>query len=212
MKSILKMKKVQTLSRTLLFALLMSVAFVGCSKDDNGSSEVAKDDNQPNEEHSFDITLVNTIDESETITFSRTVPTEEGNALYRDRTISGERDHSITMLIGELDEPGSVFGILDLQDNKRPFPTLRTAIEQEGCMITIRPEGTDDYYTSVSGTVNFSNLKYVFILSSGAACFTLEFEGLFAKNSIIGDGEATFHGTGTIVISPEKDMGVYKEL
>lgn len=45
MKNILKMKNVPALSRTLLFALLVSVAFAGCSKDnDESGGEVGASD------------------------------------------------------------------------------------------------------------------------------------------------------------------------
>jgi len=203
------MKMLQSLPKKIMLMLLVFVVFTACSKSEKDPIE---SDNDPSiAEHTFDITLVNKSDGSETVEYKGAVPTDKGNAIYKDLTISGNRDHSVTMLLGKRGEPGNIFGIINLDDNNQPIPKLRTAVEQDGSVLMITPEGKDDYYNSVSGTVKFSDLKYALpISSSGAACFTLKFSGDFEKNSGRGTGTHIYQGTGTIVVSPEKKMGTYK--
>lgn len=196
------------LTKSVLFTLFIAVASSGCGKSDPVNSVEEEDSGA---EHTYNITLVNKADPSETIKYTGSEPIDKGNAIYKNLVISGERDHSIYLLLGEIDGSGSIYGDIALDDDKEALPRLRNVLEKEGSLLTIRPKGSDDHYTSLSGTITLSDLKYALALStSGAASFTLKFKGDFEKNNGIGEGTHLYEGTGTILISPNKKMGTYK--
>jgi len=203
------MKTSQILSKSLLITLfLIGATLTSCMKSEI-ESDRQEDEKIFGTTHNFDITLVNNATNSETIKFSGTVPIDDGNALYRNKSVSGISDHSITLILGKLDEAGSVFGILNLKEDKQPITELKDVVGQKGGLITIRPKGTEDYFTSTSGTLKVSDLMYALpTLSSGAASFKLEFDGVFEKNN---KEDQTYKGSGTITIIPEKAMGSYKK-
>lgn len=205
------MKKIHSLSKALLFILLTGVTMASCSKNEKSPGADEADEILTGANHTFDITLVNKVDAVDVVEYAGEVPTDKGRAIYRNRTISGETDHSITMLLGELEEVGSIYGNFDLDADDQPYTALGPYHLQNGGTLTIRPEGTTDMYISTSGTTTFSGLKYALPTSVvGAACYTLNFEGDFEKYT---DGKKTddiFRGEGTFVISPQDDMGTYK--
>ncbi|MEC3881302.1 hypothetical protein [Parapedobacter sp. 10938] len=205
------MTNIQALSKKILFVLLIGAAFTGCSKDDKGPDNKEEEETTAGADHTFDVTLVNKADAANTIEYKGAAPNDEARAIYRNRTISGETEHSITMLFGKLEEAGSIYGNFDLDDDDQPFTELGPYHLADGGVLEIRPEGTADLYTSVSGTLTFSDLKYALPTASvGAAAYTLKFEGDFAKYTSGTKSDETYHASGTFVISPEDDMGTYK--
>lgn len=206
-ENLLKMKKIQLLSQTWLLALLIGVIAIGCSTDSDTPEE---EEDKGTTEHTIDITLVNKADDSDKIEYKDALPSSEGNAAYKNRTT----DHSITMILGDYEEVGSIYGHFDMEDEDQPYTKLMDRSGKNAALLEIRPKGTADHYISLSGTVKFSNLKYALVLpTNGGACFTLEFEGEFRKyvgGMMEGISDDTYEGTGTIVVSPLKDMGTYK--
>lgn len=195
--------------RTLLLGLTFLV--VACGSD-QGELPPGEDGSGIGADHSFNVTLISRDDASDKVEYSGTVPTDHGNAIYSHRPESEETIHHITMLLGELDETGSIFGIVQLDDDRQPIPKIKGALEQDGTLLVIRPEGTDDLYVAVSGTIKVSELKYALIApSGGAASFILEFEGIFQKNETeIKEGAMGYKGSGKIIINPEGGFGAYK--
>src|SRR5690606_4173632 len=205
------MNNIQALSKKILFMLLIGAAFTSCSKSDKGSGAEEEGETTAGADHTFDVTLVNKADASNAIEYKGAVPNDEARAIYRNRTISGETEHSITMVFGKLEKAGSIYGNFDLDDDDQPFTELGAYHLADGGTLEIRPEGTADLYTSVSGTLTFSGLKYARPTAAiGAACYTLKFEGDFEKYTSGAKSDGTYHGSGTFVISPEDDMGTYK--
>src|SRR5690606_1017239 len=153
------MTNIQALSKKILFVLLIGAAFTGCSKSDNGQGNEEEGETTAGADHTFDVTLVNKADASNTIEYKGAAPNDEARAIYRNRTISGETEHSITMLFGKLEEAGSIYGNFELDDDGQPFTELGPYHLADGGVLEIRPEGTGDLYTSVSGTLTFSDLK-----------------------------------------------------
>lgn len=207
MKKLFKMKKIQSIFKTLLFALLIGVIPIGCSTDSDTPEE---EEDKDAAEHTIDITLVNKADASDKIEYKDALPLEEGNAMYKNRTT----DHSITMILGDHEEVGSIYGHFEMETEDQPFTKLMDRSGKDAALLEIRPIGTDDHYISLSGTVKFSDLKYALVVpTSGGACFTLKFEGEFRKyvgGMMDGLSDDIYEGTGTIVVSPLKDMGTYK--
>lgn len=205
--------------KTLIFMLLISTAFTSCNNkkkdaiDDDKKEKVAdnKKEKVANADHTFNITLVKG---SETVEYSGAVPNNEGGAIYSDQKSltdeQGGRDRTIMMFIGKKYNRGAagIFGILRVDENWKPFTNIKQG-SINASNISIRPKEKGDHYTAISGTMTFSNLKFALpIPQNGAACFTLDFEGDFQKNT---NNEGIFHGSGTIVLSPNREMGVYKE-
>lgn len=202
------MKTIQSISKIFLFTLLASAVLAACSK--NSSKSVDEEDNASGE-HTYNVTFVNKADATNKVEYKGGLPLDEARAIYRYRTISDETEHSITMLFGELEEVGSIYGNFDLNDDKQPYTQLGGYSLQEGGTLTIRPSGTTDMYISTSGTLTFSDLKYALPTSAvGAAAYTLKFEGDFDKYTDGDKTDETYQGSGTFVISPQDDMGAYK--
>lgn len=203
------MKKIQSLSNTLLSALLIGVLLVGCSTDSNAPEEEEKEEKGASE-HTIDITIVNKTDASDKIEYKDALPSDKGNAMYKN----GATGHSITMILGEHEEAGSIYGYFEMENEAQPFTKLMDRSGKDAALLEIRPAGTDDHYISLSGTVKFSDLKYALVLpTNGGARFTLEFEGEFRKyvgGTMDGISDDIYEGTGTIVVDPLKDMGTYK--
>lgn len=209
---------IQPIVKSILFMLLISAAFTSCNnkKDASGDDEKEKVANDKKEmvadaDHTFNITLVKG---SETIEYSEAVPNNEGGALYNDqKSLSDEqggRDRTVMMFIGKKYNRGAagVFGIIRVDENLKPFTNIKRG-DKSASTLSIRPKENGDEFVGISGTLTFSNLKFVLpIPNSGAACFTLSFEGDFQKNN---NKEDIFQGSGTIVLSPKRDMGVYKK-
>lgn len=209
---------IQPIRKTLLFMLLISVAFSSCknkkdTSEDNKKEKVADDKKKKiaDADHSLDITLVKG---SETIEFSENIPNAEGNALYNDQKMptgkEGDRKRSIMMSLGkDANRDGAgIFGIFIVNEDFKPITDIKGA-EKYPSSLTIRPKTDGDWYGAVSGTLTFSDLKFVLPTPNmGGTCFTLNFEGDFQKN---GKKEDIYHGSGTIVLSPKRAMGVYKE-
>jgi len=205
------MRTIQSLPKTILLVLLIGVAFTSCSKSDNGKGNEEEPETAAGADHSFDVTLVNKADAADAVEYKGALPSDEARAIYRNRTISGETEHSITMVFGKLEEVGSIYGNFDLDDDDQPFTELGAYHLVDGGTLEIRPEGTVDLYTSVSGTLTFSGLQYALPTASvGAAAYTLKFEGDFEKRTSGTKSDDTYHGSGTFVISPQDDMGTYK--
>lgn len=205
------MKKIRSLSKALLITLLTGVTIASCGKNEKIPGEDEGNYILIRANHTFDVTLVNKVDAADVVEYAGEAPNDEAAAIYRNRTISGETEHSITMLFGELDEVGSIYGNFDLDTDDQPFTALGPYHLENGGTLTIRPKGTTDVYISTSGTMTFSGLKYALPTSAvGAACYTLKFEGDFEKYTDGRKTENTFRGSGTFVISPEDDMGTYK--
>lgn len=217
----LKTKKMKhPIGKTLLFLLLISVVFTSCNnkKDapsDDKKEKVTKADDKKEKvadaDHSFDITLVK---ESETVEFSETIPNNEGNALYNDQKMptgkEGDRRRSIMMSIGkDANRDGAgIFGIFIVNEDFKPVTDIKDA-EKYASSLIIRPKKDDDWFSAVSGTLTFSDLKFVLPTPNlGGACFKLSFEGEFQKNA---NKDDIYHGSGTIVLSPKRAMGVYKK-
>jgi len=195
--------------RIVLLCLTFLVAACGSDKDELPGDDLG---GGTGEDHSFDITLVSREDPEDKIEYSGAVPTDHGNAIYAHRPGSEESIHHITMLLGEMDETGSIFGIVQLDDDRQPYPNFKESHQEEGTLMVIRPKGTDDQYVSISGSLKFSELKYALVATTaGAASFVLEFEGIFQKNGTeIEEGARGYRGSGEIVINPEKGFGSYK--
>ncbi|AFL81568.1 hypothetical protein Aeqsu_2105 [Aequorivita sublithincola DSM 14238] len=212
------LKMIKQTGKILLILLLINVAFTSCNNKKNESTDAEKEkvvadkkEKTTDATHSFDITLVKG---SETIEFSETVPSKEGGAIYNDQKSltdeQGGRNRTIMMFIGKKYNRGKagIFGIIRVDENLKPFTNVKRG-DKSASTLSIRPKDQGDEYNGISGTMTFSDLKYVLPMPmSGAACFTLNFEGEFQKN---GNKEDIYHGSGTIVISPEKAMGVYKK-
>src|SRR5690606_32126341 len=193
--------------------LLLSLTFLGAAcGSDNGDLPGEDLGGGIGEDHSFEITLVSRDNPDDTIDYSGTVPSDHGNAIYANRPAGEESIHHITMLLGEMEESGSIFAIVQLDDDRQPFPKFMESEGQQGTLMAIRPKGTNDQYVAVSGTLKFSELKYALVASTGgAASFILEFEGIFQKNGTeIGEGAMGYRGSGKITINPEKGFGTYK--
>lgn len=205
------MKNIQSLPKTILLALLMGIAFTSCSKDGKGPDNEEEEETTAGADHTFDVTLVNKADAADAIEYKGAAPNDEARAIYRNRTVSGETEHSITMVFGKLEEAGSIYGNFDLDDDDQPFTELGPYHLADGGVLEIRPKGTADLYISVSGTLTFSDLKYARPTAAvGAAAYTLKFEGDFEKRTNGDWTDDSYHGSGTFVISPEDDMGTYK--
>jgi len=208
------MKMIQPIQKKLLFMLLISAVFISCNNknkaSDNDTIKKVADETKEkvaDADHTFDITLVKG---SETIEYSETIPSNEGGALYSDqkapRGEQGDRERTILMIIGEDYNNGEagIFGNFRVDENWKPITAIKHAAKNAS-FLSIRPNADG----AISGTLKFSNLKFVLYTSqNGAACFELDFEGDFQKNNKKGD---IFQGSGTIVLSPKRDMGVYKK-
>lgn len=194
-----------------LLAFFAVMAISGCSNENS----IEKEEEETTEGvHTFEVTLVNKEDASDKITFSGEMPMDQGGAVYTDKTIGSERIHEIMLNIGKTDKPNSIFGLLNLDDNKQPIPEFIKAEDGAGgASLTIRPKDTEDYYQSVSGSITVKDLKYATVMpSKGSAAFTLDFEGEFIKNAmVVRDAEATYEATGTLTIAENKEMGTYKK-
>ncbi|HWK99926.1 MAG TPA: hypothetical protein VNQ55_08265 [Parapedobacter sp.] len=205
------MTNIQALPKKILVVLLISAVFTGCGKSDKGADDKEGGETTVGADHTFDVNLVNKADAADAIEYKGAAPNDEARAIYRNRTVSGETEHSITMLFGKLEEAGSIYGNFDLDDDDQPFTELGPYHLADGGVLEIRPEGTADLYTSVSGTLTFSDLKYARPTTAvGAAAYTLKFEGDFDKYTSGTKSDETYHASGTFVISPEDDMGTYK--
>lgn len=190
--------------------LFMGLALMSCSKN----SEKEKEEETPAGVHTFEITLTNIDDASDKVVFSGEMPLDQGGAVYTDKTVGSERIHQIMLNIGKTDKPNSIFGLLNLDDNKQPIPEFIKAEDGAGgANLTVRPKDTEDYYQSVSGSITVKDLRYAMVMASnGAAAFTLDFEGEFIKNArVVRDAEATYKASGTIKIAENKEMGAYKK-
>jgi len=212
------MKMIQPIRKKLLFLLLISAAFISCNNKteasiDDTKKKVADDTNEKvtDADHTFDIRLVKG---SETIEYSETIPSNEGGALYGDQKSptgeQGARERTILMVVGEDYNNGEagIFGNFRIDENWKPITAIKHAAKNAS-FLSIRPNADGDNYDAISGTLNFSNLKFVlYTLQNGAACFELDFDGDFQKNN---SKEDIYSGSGTIVLSPKRDMGVYKE-
>lgn len=211
------LKIIQPVVKTLLFMLLISATFISCNtkkdaSDDNEKEKVAdnKKEKAFDADHTFDIRLVK---DSEIIEFSGSVPSDEGGAIYNDqKSVSnekGDRDRTIMMFIGKKYNRGAagVFGIFRIDENWKPITHIQHAVKNAS-NLSIRPEENGNTYSAISGTLTFSNLKFVLPMpNNGAASFSLEFEGDFQKDTT---KEDIFQGSGTIVLSPKRQMGIYK--
>lgn len=211
-------KMTQPVVKTLLLILLVSAVFTSCNDNKEASGDDRKgkvaDDKKEKEadaDHTFNITLVKG---SETIEYLGAVPNNEGGAIYNNqKSLSdeqGDRNRTIMMFIGKKYNRGAagVFGIFRVDENWKPITNIKRG-EKNASNLSIRPKEKGDEFTAISGTLNFSNLKFVLPMpNNGAAAFTLDFEGDFQKNTNKGD---IFHGSGTIVLSPNRKMGVYKD-
>jgi len=198
--------------------LLISAAFISCNNkneaSDNDTKKKVADDTKEkvtDADHTFDIRLVKG---SEIIEYSEIIPSKEGGALYSDQKSptgeQGDRERTILMIIGEDYNNGEagVFGNFRVDENWKPITAIKHAAKNAS-FLSIRPKADGDNYGAVSGTLNFSNLKFVLYTSqNGAACFELDFEGEFQKNNNKGD---IYQGSGTIILSPKRAMGVYKK-
>lgn len=194
-----------------LGVLFIGLVLMSCSKSDKNSE---KEEETSTGIHTFEVTLVNTDDASDKITFSGEMPMDQGGAVYTDKTIGSERIHEIMLNIGKTDKPNSIFGLLNLDDNKQPISEFIKAEDGAGgASLTIRPKDTEDYYQSVSGLITVKDLRYAMVMSSnGVAAFTLDFEGEFIKNArVVRDAEVTYKATGTLTIAENKEMGTYKK-
>lgn len=212
------LKITQPILKTLLITLLISVVFTSCDNkkkapDDDKKEKVANDkiDNIEDADHTIDLKLVKG---SETIEYSDAVSINGGGALYNDqKSFDSEqenRDRKIMMFIGKKYTRGKagIFGIIRVDENWKPFTNIKGG-DKRASTLSIRPKENGDEFVGVSGTMTFSDLKFALTMpTSGATSFTLDFEGDFQKN---GNKEDVYRGSGTIVISPEKAMGVYKE-
>ncbi|WP_026451684.1 hypothetical protein [Aequorivita capsosiphonis] len=211
--------------KTLLFMVLIG-AVTSCNNKKDASAddkkekvtddkkEKAADDKKKkvaDADHTFDITLVK---DSETIEFSENILNKEGNALYNNQQMptgkKGDRRRSIMMTIGKDYNRGEagVFGLFVVNEDFKPLSDINGS-EKQVSSLTIRPEKDGDWYSAVSGTLTFSDLKFVLPTPNlGGACFKLSFEGDFKKND---NKKDIYQGSGTIVLSPKRAMGVYKE-
>lgn len=201
------------LKNTVCFlAFFVVMAINGCSND-NDIKNIEKEEDVPENVHTFEITLINNEDASDKVTFSGEMPLDKGGAVYTDKTVGSERIHEIMLNIGKTDKPNSIFGILNLDDNKQPIPEIIKVEEGGGANLIIHPKDTEDYYNSVSGSITVKDLKYALVMpNNGAAAFTLNFEGAFIKNAMVAvDAENTYKATGTITIAENKEMGTYKQ-
>ncbi|MGO1585897.1 MAG: hypothetical protein ACTHXJ_07985 [Mesonia sp.] len=209
---------IQPIKKILLSMLLFSIVFTSCNDKKNASVNDTKEESTNDkkekvgdEDHSFDITLTKG---SETIEFSDAVASSEGGAIYNDQKSfsgeKGERDRTIMMFVGKKYNRGNagIFSIIRVDENWKPFTNIKRG-DKSASTLSIRPKENGDEFNGVSGTLTFSNLKFVLpVPITGAACFTLDFEGDFQKNA---KKENVYQGSGTIVISPEREMGVYKK-
>lgn len=197
-----------------LLAFFAIVAISGCSKGNDNKHTEKEEALELEGMHTFEITLINTEDASDKVTFSGKMPINKGGAAYTDKTIGSERIHEIMLNIGTMDKPNSIFGRLNLDDNKQPIPEI-TKLEEGGggANLIIHPKDTDDYYNSVSGSIKVNNLKYAMVMpTKGSASFTIEFTGKFIKNAMVTiNAESTYEATGKITIAENKEMGSYKE-
>lgn len=198
--------------------LLISVAFTSCNNKKNESADAEKEnvvdaekEKVADEEHTFDIILVKG---PETIKFSEAVPSDEGGAIYADQQMptgkEGDRNRTIMMSIGKKYNRGAagIFGIFRVDEKWKPITDMKKG-EKNASSLWIRPKDKGDEYGAVSGTLFFSDLKFVLPMPKhGAACFKLNFEGDFQKN---GNKTDIYHGSGTIVLSPKRAMGIYKK-
>lgn len=201
------MRKLKVKSKIILIFILVG-GIMACSKNNKPETEDAQ-----TEKHTFSLTLENKDDDSEKIEFSgEGIVGEGGGAIYRKREIGDEKIHDVDYIIGEVDKPNSIYGVLKLDDNKMPETTFKKIEDGGGTQLTIRPKGTDDYYHSISGEVKVTNLKYAILMpGDGAASFVLEFEGDFIKNSFFeSEAEGVYSGKGKITILENKEMGSYK--
>jgi hypothetical protein len=225
------MKPFQLKFKTLLLLLFVGFAFFSCGNDkkndktksdeDSSSKQVNKapntntdeDEKVGDEDHNIDITLTKG---SETIEYSEIKPSTEGGAMYSDKKSvtgqNGDRKRTITMNLGNSYKRGAtgigIYGYFIVDENWKPFTHIKQG-DKKVSSLSIAPEGTSDYYDAISGTFTFSDLKFALTTSRhGAACYTFDFEGDFQKNSKKGD---IFHDSGTIVLSPKHQVGVYKE-
>lgn len=201
------MRKLKVKSKIILMCVLVG-GMMACSKNDKPETE-----ENNTEKHTFSLTLENKDNVSEKIEFSgEGTVGEGGGAIYRKREIGDEKIHDVDYIIGEVDKPNSIYGVLKLDDDKMPETTFKKIEDGGGTQLTIRPKGTDDYYHSVSGKVKVTNLKYALLMpEDGAASFVLEFEGDFIKNSFFeSEAEGVYSGKGKVVILENKEMGSYK--
>src|SRR3546814_21055984 len=98
------MNNIQAPSKKILFMLLIGAAFTGCGKSDKGPGNEEEGETAVGADHTFDVSLVNKADAADAIEYKGALPTDEARAIYRNRTIAGETEHSITMLYGKLEE------------------------------------------------------------------------------------------------------------
>ncbi|MDT0294605.1 hypothetical protein ACFQ3R_04420 [Mesonia ostreae] len=213
-----------SIRRILLFTILISIALTGCDNKKEASVNNTKEESaidekgktadgkkMTNANHSFEITLVK---ESETIEYSDAVPNNQGGAIYNDQKSftdgQEDRNRTIMMFIGKKYNRGKagVFGIIRVNENWSPFTIIKRG-DKTASTLYVRPKENGDEFIGISGTLNFSNLKFALpVPITGAASFTLDFEGDFLRN---GKKEDVFKGSGTIVISPNRQMGTYEK-
>src|SRR5690606_23904151 len=124
--------------RIVLLCVTFLVAACGSDKDELPGDELG---GGIGEDHNFDITLVSRDDTEDKIEYSRAVPTDHGNAIYAYRPAEEESIHHITMLLGEMEESGSIFGIVQLDDDRQPYPNFKESHQEEGTLMVIRPKG-----------------------------------------------------------------------
>ncbi|MGO3183266.1 MAG: hypothetical protein ACTIJ9_10570 [Aequorivita sp.] len=222
------MKLIQPLAKTLLFMLLISTVFISCNNKNDAPSDDKKEkvtDNKRKKatddkkkkvadpDHTIDITLTQG---QETIEFSETKPSTEGGAKYSEQKAltgqNGDRKRTISMNLGNSYKRGATGGVINgyfiVDENWKPFTHIKQG-DKKISSLWISPEGKGDYYDAISGTLTFSDLKFALTTSQhGAARYTLNFECDFQKN---GKKRDIFHGSGTIVMSPKHQVGVYKE-
>ncbi|WP_225036020.1 hypothetical protein [Winogradskyella sp. SM1960] len=200
------MMKVKNNVLKVLFISLM-FSFAACSSDDDNPN----DDNGGTigGNHTYDIELVGA---SETIELSASIPNppQEGeedvfnvSAVYGSNPDDGDGDDNMVISMSILNNTSSemIYGLFNLGDNREalyPFahPDDNSGDNETGLIII--PGGSSAIYESISGTLNFSNVKLSgTTIATGVTSFTLNFSGDF-----IDEDDNIYQGSGTIVISP----------
>lgn len=194
------------IKRNVLKVLFVSLvfSFAACSSDDDNQND--DDGGTIGGNHTYDIELVG---EAETIEVSGSIsnPPQEDEenifsvaAVYGTNPEAGDDSIMISMTISNNNTSEAIYGAFMLDGNRQAlYPFAHPDDNDDNVTgLAIRPAGSSTVYESISGTLNFSNVKLSSTtIATGVSSFTLNFSGAF-----VDEDDNIYQGSGTIVISP----------